>query len=378
MKELADILAAFDSLCAEHKPSALATVIRVEGSAYRRPGARMLIAEDGRTWGGVSGGCLERDVANRGRGVIETAKPVVCRYETSDDEELPRGAATGCGGTVHLLIQRLSSDDPGPMPAIRWCFAERRPVALATLLDCGRCTAIGEGDVSVAPCDRDSSSAARSWARLVLSGSASGGIFRCEGSANAFVERILPPQSLVIFGAGRDVAPVVTFARGLGWHVTVVGARPATGLAERFRAADRVHVTGPADPLEGVDLRPDSAVVLMTHNLARDRQILGRLPSNLPYLGILGPLKRTRRLLADSSTGRTRANVFAPVGLDVGAETPEEIALAIVAEIQSALRRAAGGSLRDRPGPIHPTASEPSCTDSERPNRSAECQSSPR
>ena len=373
MKELADILAAFDSLCAEQKPSALATVVRVEGSAYRRPGARMLIAEDGRTWGGVSGGCLERAVARRGRGIIETGKPVVCRYDTADEDELAGGAATGCGGTVHLFIQRLSSDAQGPMHAIRQCFATRRPVALATLLDSGRSAAVDENGTPIGPAEAHLSPTAFSWARLVLGGGASPGIFRCDEGTDAFVERVMPPQSLVVFGAGRDVIPVVTFGRALGWHVTVVGARPAVGISQRFCDASVVHATSADDPLEGIDLRRDSAVVLMTHNLARDRQILARLPSDLPYLGILGPLKRTRRLLAESAIVHAPANIFAPVGMDVGAETPEEIALAIVAEIQAALRRAAGGSLRDRPGPIHPPELEPSRPDSERPNRSAEC-----
>jgi xanthine/CO dehydrogenase XdhC/CoxF family maturation factor len=254
----------------------------------------------------------------------------------------------------------------------------RHPIALATMLDSGRSVAIDENLTAIGAQEAHFSPTAFSWARLVLGSGASPGIFRCDEGTDAFVERIMPPQSLVIFGAGRDVIPVVTFGRGLGWHVTVVGAGRVAGISQRFCNASVVHVTSADDPLEGIDLRRDSAVVLMTHNLARDRQILARLPSDLPYLGILGPLKRTRRLLAESPAGRAPANVFAPVGMDVGAETPEEIALAIVAEIQAALRRTAGGSLRDRPGPIHPLASEPSHPNSERPNRSAECQSSAR
>lgn len=368
MKELADILAAFESLCAQQKPCAVATVIRVEGSAYRRPGARMLIAEDGRTWGQVSGGCLERDVAARGRGVIETGKPVLCCYETADEDELPRAAATGCGGAVYLFIQRLSAEAPGPMRAIGRCIEMRHPVALATRLDSGQCVAAYEG----APDGSDDSAPALSWARLALAGGVSPGIFRCDDSADAFVERLAPPQSLVIFGTGNDALPVVSFARGLGWHVTVVGARPATGVPQRFGEANQVHVTSSDDPLQGVDVRPDAAVVLMTHNLARDRVILQRLPLTA-YLGVLGPLRRTRRLFDEAQRSR-ETRLFAPIGLDLGAETPEEIALSIVAEIQAVLRRTAAGSLRDRPGPIHPPADALSRPDHDRPNRSAQCQ----
>src|SRR4051794_34223632 len=134
MKELSEICAAFAGLCSEGKSAALATVVAVEGSSYRRPGARMLIAEDGRTWGGVSGGCLERDVARRGRGVIETGNPVMCRYDTADDEELAGGVATGCGGAIELFIQRISSDSPGPIPFIGRVLETRQPITVATIL----------------------------------------------------------------------------------------------------------------------------------------------------------------------------------------------------------------------------------------------------
>src|SRR5947208_3143269 len=145
MKEFSEIVAAFDALSAAGKSAALATVIGVEGSSYRRPGARMLIAEDGRIWGGVSGGCLERDVAARGRGVIATGRAIVCRYDTGDDEVPSVGASTGCGGAVELLIQPLSPAFPGPLPQLARLLNLRQPITIATVVRADGALAGSEG-----------------------------------------------------------------------------------------------------------------------------------------------------------------------------------------------------------------------------------------
>jgi xanthine/CO dehydrogenase XdhC/CoxF family maturation factor len=328
MRELIDILAAFDALCEAGKPSALATVIGTEGSAYRRPGARMLVAENGRTWGGVSGGCLERDVARRARAVIETGRPVLTCYDTRDDDELAQGAATGCGGVVNVFIQPLFLGLPGPIPFLRRVIQAREKVILATAI--------------------------RGPAEMI------GHTFELPDEIGAsddlFVEKLVPSQAVVLFGAGSDALPLVAIAKTLGWHVTVVGMRPATGLAERFAAADVRCITDADEPTRNVPLPPDAAVVVMSHNIANDRRILAALPHPLRYLGLLGPRHRTRRILADLADGGItfpRSDLFYPVGLDLGARTPEEIALAIVAEIQAAIRGTTAIPLRDRPGPIH-------------------------
>src|SRR4051794_17181169 len=134
MHELEQIHAAFEQLCADGKPAALATVVAVSGSSYRRPGARMLVAEDGRTWGGVSGGCLERDVARRGRGVIATGIPVLARYDTAEDADSAYVAPPGCRGVIDVFVQPLSADSPGPVPQFARVVAERRAAKLATVL----------------------------------------------------------------------------------------------------------------------------------------------------------------------------------------------------------------------------------------------------
>jgi xanthine/CO dehydrogenase XdhC/CoxF family maturation factor len=360
MKELSQIVAAFDALCAAGQSAALATVIAVEGSAYRRPGARMLVSLDGRTWGGVSGGCLERDVARRGLGVIETGRPVRCRYDTGDEDAVAAGTSTGCGGTVELFIQPVSADAPGPIPFFARVLSSRKPIVISTVLravganavaPAGQCVSIDEathrhGNPSLEIPDW---AIPRNGMPAEIAGEAITGEY--------FVERLVPPQALVVFGSGPDAVPVVLIAKTLGWHVTVIGSRPATGMFERFRAADAIHITQSDDPLQGVAIPSDAAVVMMTHNLARDSAILARLHGPLAYLGILGPRHRTRQLLAELPDGRVRGvlpgRLFAPVGLDLGAQTPEEIALAIIAEIQSVVRRASGRPLRACPGPLH-------------------------
>lgn len=407
MKDLVEIIHVFETRSADSSPCALATVVRVEGSAYRRPGARMLIAQDGDTWGGVSGGCLERDVASRARGVIATGRPVLCRYDTTDDEAIggdpsiataddvsdpsaagalaPQrgGAATGCWGVVEVFIQPVSRRNPGPLATIARVLRSRLTTQIATIIG-----ASGNQSESIAACweplDTSASGptidpALRQWAQHAASDAAAFAE-RSEsnastaatktvalvqhyrspaGNAMVFIEPVAPPPPLVIFGAGPDVVPVVTIAASLGWHVTVVGSRPATGIAQRFAHASAVQVTGADDPLAGVHIEPGAAVVLMTHNLARDARILSRLPPMLAYLGILGPKRRSQRLLAGLQPSLDPTGVFAPVGLDLGAETPHEIALAIIAEIQSIFRQSSARSLRDRPGPIHLPTTEP-------------------
>lgn len=379
MRDLIQILDAFDAMCAEDSSAALATVVAVEGSSYRRPGARMLIRGDGRTVGGISGGCLEADVIRRARGVIETQRPVVCRYETDGDDHAEPDLQTdgdpahslGCGGAVEVLIQPISTANPGPLGALRAVVRDRQSLCMATAYRAGgsievpiaaRLLAAPDGSASESeitdPKLRDlllqdmhaePTTGARS-VRHVLPG----------GWVDVLIEHLRPPQQLVIFGDGPDVEPLLEIAKSLAWHVTIVGWRPQSALRARFAAANRVLSVSAAEPPAAADIDPDAAAVVMTHNLRRDAAVLRKLLDRPPrYVGVLGPRHRTQRLLAaihhppDDDAAR---RLFAPVGLDLGADTPEQIALAILAEIQSALAGRAGGPLRNRPGSIHTRA----------------------
>lgn len=370
MKELYDILAAIEA--ARGQSIALATVVGVTGSAYRRPGARMLILADGRTIGGISGGCLEADVAEHARKVISTRTPVVVSYDTSRDDDLIFGVGQGCNGIVDVLIEPIDAHDPNsPIRFIERAVMRREAVAIGTVIRAagiegvaiGQRIAVSDGNVVH---DALTSPTARQRvlpdlkSALAERSSRSAGYSLAGGSFEVFIEVLLPPQSLVIFGAGSDAMPLVSFAKGLGWHVTVADARESAASPARFPFADVVFAAPARQLVERATLGEQSAVVLMTHHFRNDEILLGQLlRTPLRYLGILGPRRRTGRLLkpildADASLGAGAQRLHSPIGLDLGAESPEEIALAIIAEIQLTVRRRTGQPLRERSGPIHP------------------------
>jgi xanthine/CO dehydrogenase XdhC/CoxF family maturation factor len=174
------------------------------------------------------------------------------------------------------------------------------------------------------------------------------------GWADVLVEWLRPSQALAIFGEGHDVGPLVELAKSLGWHVTVIGARPAAGLRQSFGRADEV-ICCAEDPAAGAaDLPGDAAAIVMGHNFGRDAAVLAALlKTPRAYIGVLGPRQRTARLLEAASTSAEEHQLYSPIGLDIGAETPEQIALSILAEITAVSAGRPGGSLRGRAGPIH-------------------------
>jgi xanthine dehydrogenase accessory factor len=378
MRDRLEILAAFESVCSGGTPAALATVVAVEGSSYRRPGARMLIAGDGRTWGTVSGGCLERDVARRARMLIaEPGNPLLVCYETDEEdfgEENARpivdaGPSLGCGGRIEILIQRVTAVDPGAIAALVAAVRQRRCAAVATVLRVGsapedavRCGSqlirIGDDAVSGRIFDPRLESILRD--QLVSEPPSDRTFIHCRhtlmrgGWADVLVEWLYPAQSLAIFGDGHDVAPLVDLAKSLGWHVKVIGARPAAGLQQRFALADEVVCCADDPAAEAVNLPDDAAAIVMGHHFGRDAAILGSLLKKpRACIGVLGPRQRTARLLTAAGMGGDEHLLFSPIGLDIGAETPEEIALSILAEIRAVGAGRPGGPLRERAGPIH-------------------------
>ncbi|HEY1923411.1 MAG TPA: XdhC family protein [Tepidisphaeraceae bacterium] len=378
MRDRLQIVQAFESLCSDGKPTALATVVAVEGSSYRRPGARMLIAGDGRTWGTVSGGCLERDVARRARMLIAApGNPLLISYETDEEdpgEENARpivdpGPSLGCGGRIEILIQRISAADPAALAALSATVRQRRPAALATILRVGcapddavKCGSqllrIAHEPISGRISDPSLDVILRD--QLASQSPAGRAFTHCRhtlprgGWADVLVEWLHPAQSLAIFGDGHDVAPLVDLANSLGWHVRVIGARPEATLRQRFPLADEI-ICCPDDPaIEAANLAEDVAAIIMGHNFNRDAAALGSLLKNpRAYIGVLGPRQRTARLLAAAGMAGDEQQLFSPIGLDIGAETPEEIALSILAEIRAVAAGRAGGPLRERAGPIH-------------------------
>ncbi len=362
MKDDGLILTAWAEAVRQNTPAILATVVKVSGSAYRGPGARMLVTGNGARIGSISGGCLEGDLLKKAWWLTSENGAALQVYNNTSEEDAIWEFGLGCNGVVHVFLERWN---PGAMPLtidlLNACRAARQGGVLATAIagkHFGRRLAIFPDSASRSetvgnrPADPKFDKAVLETARM-LNLTAESGVHFIEES-EIFFEYIAPPLSLLVVGAGHDALPVVTFAKELGWHVTVVDGRPHFARPERFPLADRVlAVADLDDPLSGLAIDAHTAVVLMSHSYPQDTAFLRALNgASLPYLGVLGPRKRTDRMLADAHAEVPPA-LHSPIGLDIGADAPEEIALAIVSEIQAALAGRAGGMLVHRGGPIH-------------------------
>jgi xanthine dehydrogenase accessory factor len=369
VKEISDVLGAQERLAREGAPYTLATVVGISGSAYRRPGALMLFSAAGRAAGLINAACFEADLAERAREVMRSGAARLVVYDNTAPDAIVFGLGLGCNGVVEVLLEPGSAPSTqGKLDALRRSRARGNAVTIATVISAGGRAELRPGDFLARDDSGDIASSAQGpdlssllqaeieemagalFARKVFPAGKSG--------VDVFLQRVLPPVDLLVFGAGADAVPLVEIAKHLGWRVTVVDHRPAFADASRFPSADSVLLSDQV-PAGG---KPGSrhAVVIMTHNYDRDRTLLPiLLDSPAAYVGLLGPVSKRRALLEDlgkrgfSLDPAHLAKLHAPVGLDIGAETPEEIALSIVAEIKAVLENRPGGPLRDRPGPVH-------------------------
>jgi xanthine dehydrogenase accessory factor len=369
MKEIIDIVNAFDRAVEQGKKTALATVVLVEGSAYRRAGARMLITEDGQLTGAISGGCLEGDALRKARLVILQQEPMLVTYDTTDDDDAKLGVGLGCNGIIHILIEPVS-DKHNPIRLLKAIVADRRPAVLVTLFSVddrkapqpGTCLSLSAGSmltngISQAPYLESM----KTDVADVLKNQQSANNVYVDGVAyTAFVEYVKPVISLAVIGAGNDAIPLTRLAAVLGWDITVVDGRHNYALPERFPSANKVIVARPEEVLSHVELNEWTAFVLMTHNYNYELALLAQLmPLNLPYIGVLGPKKKLERMLDELETNgvaiaEEQLNaVYGPTGLDIGSEGAEEIALSIVAEIKAVLSSRNGLSLKYKQVGIH-------------------------
>jgi xanthine/CO dehydrogenase XdhC/CoxF family maturation factor len=370
LKELENIVAEAQRARSAGKSVALATVVDVEGSAYRLPGARMLIADGKWIAGSISGGCLEDDVVMRAQEAIAKDEALVTTYDTTSDDDIVFGVGLGCKGIITILIEPIRPQDHGVdfLGFAKSCLEDRTPGVVATVIRVQGRTAAKAGSRFVSRleerrsdvADRDLESKIEAAIR-VMPQAAKLMTFSLEhGAANVFVERIEPPTPLVVFGAGHDAIPVVRLAKELGWHVTLVDHRPAYATAARFPLADRVLIGTPSELSSKVTLTPDTLALVMTHNYLRDLELLQiLLPAPVRYLGLLGPRRRTDQLLADLQekgirpTADQLSRFYGPVGLDIGSEGPIEVALSILSEMQAVMTSHPGGHLKERKRPIH-------------------------
>jgi xanthine dehydrogenase accessory factor len=371
MNERQLITNAFHDARAHGETIALASVVAVRGSAYRRPGARMIVTETGRRTGQVSGGCLERDVIRQASTVMTHGVPVLRLYD-SLDEDLAEGFALGCNGAVLVLIEPASENVLHLMRVQQACLAHHRRGAIATVYACqdeasaqlGARVSMIEGETP------RTSGIVSEWLAAALGSAVAQALDRgcggdwseqtAHGSISAFIEVFTPPLQVVIFGAGHDVVPLVSFGNALGWRVQVAAATGGFGVRERFMAADTVHIGSARDAVATLQPDGDSVVLLMSHNFPRDVEAFCALAPVRPrFIGLLGPHHRAQRLIEEATARGARIDdamrdsIFGPVGLDIGAETPAEVALAISAEIQAFMQGHHGGHARLRNGPLH-------------------------
>jgi xanthine/CO dehydrogenase XdhC/CoxF family maturation factor len=355
-RETERILGAIRDAQAAGLRAALATVVRVRGSAYRREGARILVRDDGSYECLLSGGCLEPAVVDTARRVIATGTPALVQYDLDDDSVWSLGI--GCSGAIDVLIERLEHDE---MSRSWFSALERGDAAVLVKPLNGSTSRLlvradeAAGTLGDAALDREA--VVRARRRLETTYPRAG--TETIGGADYFFDVSTPPPALVLFGAGHDVVPLADQAWALGFRVTVVDVREAFLQAERFPHATMVaaHFTRFA---EAVPLTANSYVVTMNHHLERDREALRfALDSPAPYVGVLGPRSRLQKLLDGLAAGGyvadpgALARVRSPVGLALGAETPEEIAVSILAEILAVQRGFEGGFLTGREASLH-------------------------
>ncbi|HLL75361.1 MAG TPA: XdhC family protein [Pyrinomonadaceae bacterium] len=388
MNEVRALIEAFDEACVRGERCALATVVSVEGSSYRRPGARMLVCEGGASTGTISAGCLESDVIEHAKRVIKAGEALLVEYDTaSTTEEMVWGLGLGCNGIVRVLVEPLAPSSLYIEALRRSCgaHAEVATVSVATVYqhtpselapDEGRVETgarlfindQGEGSREKLS-DRVASVLESEVRTLSLGGETSGArVYGVDGgSVKVFVETLLPPVPLVVFGAGHDALPVVELARGLGWQTEVVDPQAHPASRPRFVMADRVTLSRPEDVAARVSITPRTLTLLMSHNYSHDRALLGfLLASPARYIGVMGPRKRTERMLSELAAGKDMprleeaglARLHSPAGLDIGANAPAEIALSIIAEMRAVLDGRRGGMLRERRGSIHSSQSD--------------------
>jgi len=379
MKELQNILAAFQKAQNQGILTALATVVKTSGSVYRRPGGRMLLTESGEMIGCVSGGCLESDVFELAQPLMfNGGEPVVARYDTTASDDIVWGFGLGCNGVVEVLIEPLSNSfAQQQLEFIAECLYSQQPGLMATVFQviegsnvrvASRLLLKPDNTVVNSIEDETLTHQILVDARQALQQRRS----RVEsyklhdGIVEVFLEVIHPVIPLVVFGAGHDAIPVVNLAKHQGWHVTVVDNRPGYITSERFPDADQIILSEPQDIYKHNLLTLRTVAVVMTHQYKSDLALLKTLlPSPVLYIGMLGPKSRTQQLLQDLKseglmlTDAQLQRLFGPVGLDIGADSPEAIALSIVAEIQAVLTNRSGGWLKVRTGPIH--GEETSC-----------------
>jgi xanthine dehydrogenase accessory factor len=367
MKEVKDIVQAWYAAQKEGVQTALATVVGVEGSSYRQPGARMLITEKGQLTGAISGGCLEGDALRKALLVMTKQQAALVTYDTNDEDDAKFGLGLGCNGIIHILIEPINVEQPNhPILMLEAASEKRQTSVIATLFSLedrkaaqpGTCLLVQEGK-------RVFNYLNTEWKKPLEEDSQKAFVTHTTTSREyahytAFIEVLKPAIQVIIAGGGNDVMPVAKMAAILGWETVVADGRSNYATQDRFPTAGCTLMAKPELLMQQIQPDAQTAVLLMTHNYNYDLAMLRLLlPLQLPYIGLLGPKKKKQRLLDELTdngmtiTDEMLQSIFGPTGLDIGAETAEEIALSIIAEIQAVFSGKNGKMLREKKEPIH-------------------------
>lgn len=374
MRELDVIIAQYLQLKTRVVRCVLATLVHVEGSSYRRAGARMLVDEYGNITGAISGGCLEGDALRKALYALDVGKNKLVTYDTSDEDDAVIGAQLGCNGIIQVLFEPIDySDRDNPCELLKTVVEQEVPMAICIVFNLDKTQqqlgTILTTDENGAVLGRELPVGLHQ-ALLIKSNEAISDGFSCfaeliieEKAHFVFTQIQQPPVTLVLVGAGNDAQILAQQAELLGWKVTVTDGRPTHANKERFVGSCQVIVTKPEETLENINIDQQSCFVLMSHNYNYDLSVMKLLleKPKISYIGILGPSKKYDRMLnelADEGIVVSKADlakIHAPVGLDIGAETPAEIGLSILAEIQSVLTNKEARPLKQKTEPIHDT-----------------------
>lgn len=368
MKDFKTIVTEFKKIDFSQRKAALATVVKVRGSSYRSPGARMLITDDGKWVGSISGGCLEGDALRKARQVMSDQNPMTVTYDTREESNQNLGIGLGCNGVIDVLIEPIDvTNADNPVSVFENFISTKEPLALATIFSAS--TDVGKkimlhanGDIVDQFNDRELSHfVTQDLIQLFDTKKSEAKTYTINGEeAEAFIELIQPSVSLIIFGGGFDARPVSHLAKTLGWDVRVTDECVAHIAPLFFPTADKLSLCHRDFIDRDFEITPFTACVLMSHNYEYDRDVLKKLiKTETPYIGILGPRKRFDKMQGEfvlqgiSLTPEDIHRIHSPIGLDIGAETPDEIAISIIAEVQSKFANRSGGFLKYRKAPIH-------------------------
>lgn len=372
MREIEAIIESYEKVRSNDLDCVLATVVHVEGSSYRRAGARMLVDEDGMMTGAISGGCLEGDALRKALHAIHQHKNKLATYDTSDENDAVIGAQLGCNGVIQVLFEPIDFQHPdNPIELLKRASSQSHSMIIGTFFHLDKTNeqigstflinqdlqVIGKGVTA------DLRDQILNDCRLAFKDETS--LFReyliKEERQYLFLEVFTQSPTLVLVGAGNDAQVLAQMAEILGWNIVVTDGRPTHASSDRFASSCQVIVATPEKILDEVEVTNRTVFVLMTHNYRYDLSVLEVLlgKPQIPYIGILGPKKKYQRMLGDLKeagivvTEEQFDKIHAPVGLEIGAESPAEIGLSILSEIQSVLTGTHGGQLKIKDGPIH-------------------------